>query len=214
MYGYIYKTINKVNNKSYIGQHKAKHFEPEKYIGSGCLLLKAVLKYGKENFICELLEICNSKSDANEKEIKWISKLKPEYNLTKGGDGGKGGSFKGRKFSEVGRKHMSDAKKGSGNTMYNKHHSEETKKKISESNKGRKLTDEQKKKISETHKKNINYKEKIKIIKSRKGKKIKPHTKEHREKLRLAHLGKHLSEETKNKIKETKRRKKNESHSI
>ena len=49
MYGYIYKTTNKINNKSYIGQHTAKQFEPEKYIGSGSLLLKAVSKYGREN---------------------------------------------------------------------------------------------------------------------------------------------------------------------
>ena len=103
MYGYIYKTTNLVNKKTYIGQHKAKTFEPKKYLGSGSTISKSILKYGKENFSCELIQWCESKQDANEKEIFWISKLKPEYNLTKGGDGGLGGSPKGRKFSEIGR---------------------------------------------------------------------------------------------------------------
>lgn len=208
MYGYIYKTVNLINNKVYIGQHKSSTFEPHKYLGSGTLLHKAILKYGEENFKNELIEWCNSKNEMNEREIFWISELRPDYNLTKGGDGGKGGSIKGRKFSEIGRKHMSDARKGSGNNMYGKHFSEEVRRKISEANKGRKLTEEQRKHISDGHKRKLHDKEKIeKIKKSRKGMKIKPHTKEHREHLRLSHLGKRISEETKQKIRETWRKK-------
>ena len=46
MYGYIYKTTNKINGKIYIGQHRCDHFD-ESYIGSGSRLLKAVKKYGR-----------------------------------------------------------------------------------------------------------------------------------------------------------------------
>ena len=46
MFGYIYKTTNLINNKIYIGQHKSEKFEPNKYIGSGVVLLKAINKYG------------------------------------------------------------------------------------------------------------------------------------------------------------------------
>ena len=74
MYGYIYKTTNLINNKTYIGQHKAKQFEPNKYIGSGLTMLKAIKKYGKNNFKCEFLEECESKEILNQREIYWIKK--------------------------------------------------------------------------------------------------------------------------------------------
>ena len=92
MYGYIYLTTNLINNKKYVGQHRSEIFEPNKYLGSGKLLQKAIDKYGKENFRCELLEECSSDSELNEKEVYWISKLNSVqddnyYNLCKGGLG-------------------------------------------------------------------------------------------------------------------------------
>ena len=90
MYGYIYKTTNLINNKIYIGQHKAKQFEPDKYIGSGKIFIKALNKYGRNNFKCELIEECFSKEELDNKEIYWISKLNPHYNLAGGGGGSKG----------------------------------------------------------------------------------------------------------------------------
>jgi hypothetical protein len=42
---YIYKVTNKLNNKIYIGQ-TAKN--DSNYLGSGTIILKAVLKYGFE----------------------------------------------------------------------------------------------------------------------------------------------------------------------
>ena len=81
----IYKTTNLLNGKFYIGQDSKSN--PD-YLGSGILLNKAIEKYGRKNFIKEVLEICNSKNELNIQEIFWISKLKPVYNIAKGGNGG------------------------------------------------------------------------------------------------------------------------------
>lgn len=92
MYGYIYKTTNLVNGKIYIGQHKSDKFD-ESYLGSGILLNKAILKYGVECFRQEILEVCYSKNELNEREIYWIeyynsTNVEIGYNMTRGGDGG------------------------------------------------------------------------------------------------------------------------------
>lgn len=100
MYGYIYITTNLITGTQYIGKHKSSVFEFDKYIGSGTILGKAVLKDGKENFKCELLEsvngvptICNSEEQLNESE-NYYTKLyncvasDRFYNLVEGGTGG------------------------------------------------------------------------------------------------------------------------------
>lgn len=90
--GYIYKTTNLISGSFYIGQHRAKEFEPNKYLGSGTILTKAISIYGKENFQCQLLEWCYSPEELNSREIYWIEyynayKGFKGYNLTKGGEG-------------------------------------------------------------------------------------------------------------------------------
>lgn len=90
MYGYIYKTTNLVNNKIYIGQHKASGFEPAKYIGSGVILDNAIKKYGLENFKNELICICYSKEELDSKEIYYINLYNSTdrligYNIQTGG---------------------------------------------------------------------------------------------------------------------------------
>lgn len=92
MYGYIYKTTNLINNKFYVGKHKYPKNEIDtKYYGSGIRLKDAIHKYGKENFIVEILDICMTLSEANEKERFWIEKLDARnreiaYNISFGGD--------------------------------------------------------------------------------------------------------------------------------
>lgn len=91
----IYKTINLINSKIYIG--KSKHNIPS-YMGSGSLIAKAIKKYGKENFSKEILEECENEEDLNLREIYWISKydsINPNigYNIDKGGRGGGPGLF-------------------------------------------------------------------------------------------------------------------------
>jgi len=81
----IYKTTNLVNGNFYIGQDS--HNNP-KYLGSGILLKRAITKYGINNFIKEILEVCISKEELNDREVFWIKMLSPIYNIAKGGTGG------------------------------------------------------------------------------------------------------------------------------
>lgn len=72
----LYGIINKVNNKIYIGQTKQGY--RKRFIQHLCpkdgspLLKKAIQKYGKDNFECELLDIAYSKEEINFKEKLWI----------------------------------------------------------------------------------------------------------------------------------------------
>ena len=100
MYGYIYITTNLITGTQYIGKHKSSVFEFDKYIGSGTILGQAVTKYGKENFICELLEsvdgvptICDSEESLNASENYYTTfydcvNSTKFYNLVEGGTGG------------------------------------------------------------------------------------------------------------------------------
>lgn len=46
---YIYKVTNIINGKYYIGQHRTKKLN-DGYLGSGTNIIRAIKKYGKENF--------------------------------------------------------------------------------------------------------------------------------------------------------------------
>src|SRR5210317_2008743 len=135
----VYKTINKQNGKFYIGQHKR---DGRNYLGSGKILKDAILKYGRESFNREILEYCDTKDKVNEREIYWIDKLKPYYNISDGGTGGD--MFTDNPNKEKIRKNYSMAKK-------NVKKSEEHKQKIRDSVKkywGHKHTEKTKKLIS------------------------------------------------------------------
>jgi group I intron endonuclease len=84
----IYKTTNLINNKCYVGKDK---YNNPKYIGSGKFLKYAINKYGKQNFKKEIIQICSSLEELNEREIYWIKELNTKvpngYNLTDGGEG-------------------------------------------------------------------------------------------------------------------------------
>ena len=86
----IYKTTNLINGKIYVGKDIKN--DPD-YLGSGIVLKKSMKKYGKVNFIKEVLETCFTRSELNEQEIFWIKKLRSTdknigYNISSGGDGG------------------------------------------------------------------------------------------------------------------------------
>lgn len=80
MFGYVYKTTNLINGKTYVGKHRRSYFD-KKYYGSGKHLKSAIKKYGLENFKVEVLEWCNSNKELANKEVFYIKLLKPEYNI-------------------------------------------------------------------------------------------------------------------------------------
>lgn len=96
---YIYKTTCKVNGKIYIGQCKKTLTKSKNYLGSGVLIRKAVDKYGKNNFIKEILFETNYLEELNLKEVEFISLFKSYehsigYNIALGGGGTLGVSYK------------------------------------------------------------------------------------------------------------------------
>lgn len=96
--GYIYKIINQINQKVYIGQTKIsieirfkQHLNDAKRKKNvNRRISKAIKEYGKENFQIELLEECPNNL-LNEREKYWIKKYNSfydGYNATLGGEGG------------------------------------------------------------------------------------------------------------------------------
>lgn len=94
----IYKIVNMVNGKVYIGQsidiekrwakHRRNAFNPNDK-GYNYPLYSAIRKYGVENFSFEILEEC-SRNELNEKEIYYIKEYKSNqksygYNIVEGG---------------------------------------------------------------------------------------------------------------------------------
>lgn len=137
-YHYVYIITNKINHKFYIGKHSTNNLD-DGYMGSGKVIKNATQKYGLENFNKRILCFCDSAEDALE-----IEKFLVTENLIKREDcynaniGGKGGSVKGRKFSEEAKKHISESLIGNQYAK-GKHHtfSEEHRHKIGEANKRR-----------------------------------------------------------------------------
>jgi group I intron endonuclease len=153
-YGYIYITTNKINGNRYIGQHKSVDWDSN-YIGSGKLLKRAINKYGIENFACFPLAWAWNENELNDLEIDYIAHYKPEYNITNGGCG-----TRGYIFTDSVKKKISLSCAGEKNGMYGKKQSNESKRKNSESNKkhwaenenpnkGKKYFKEEKEKLSE-----------------------------------------------------------------
>lgn len=95
----IYMLVCRVNGKKYIGQSKnirrrlnehkrCKSFTP--------LICKAIAKYGWDAFDKTVLEFCPVE-ELDEKEIQYIAKFQPEYNMSEGGKSG----FRGCKHSKA-----------------------------------------------------------------------------------------------------------------
>ena len=91
---FIYKITNTTNGDFYVGKTAgsiAERFSKHQYNTryekvKDTHLYRAMNKYGLDAFVIEALEEVSS--DIDERERHWISKLKPHYNMTEGGDGG------------------------------------------------------------------------------------------------------------------------------
>jgi group I intron endonuclease len=188
-FNYVYLITNLINLKQYIGDHSTNDLEncqTRNYFGGGIILKKAFKKYKRENFEKKILEFFPSKKeafDAQEKYIKEYNTLVPNgYNISiKGGHQSKDSISQNTKQkiskSLYGEKHPFFGKE---TWMKGKTHSEKSKKKMREAkknfipwNKGLKMNIETKFKLSQSLSKE-----------------------------KHPNWGKHLSEETKQKIKQ------------
>lgn len=98
--GTIYKITNTLNGKAYVGKtrqsFKRRITEHKRDSSKGRPGIDAAIaKYGWANFTAEIIEVCPVEM-LNEREIYWIKKLGTKvpngYNITDGGDGGRGHS--------------------------------------------------------------------------------------------------------------------------
>lgn len=143
---YIYKITNKINGKIYVGQCKYDVTETQSYYGSGKLILRAIKKYGKENFFKEILrDGIDNQQQLDDEEINWIHALKSNdrnvgYNVSTGGNGGNLGDEVNVKISQTITKLHKE-----GNVYSN-----DWRNSLSESQTGRVVSDDTKAKISKS----------------------------------------------------------------
>lgn len=188
----IYKITNLTNNKIYIGLSTKSYIERfsshknscNSKVNENCLLAKAIVKYGKENFKSELIV----EGDFNAEFLDYLEQhyirlynsyagtSKFGYNLTTGGRGTKKKiiSKKTRlkmKRAQKGKVHTEEWKKNMSEKMKGRIISSETKLKMSKAQKGRIITEDTRKKIAET-------------LKGHSNNKGIPKSEEHKEKIR------------------------------
>lgn len=142
---YVYLTTNQINGKKYIGQHYGELNDG--YLGSGTILKKAIIKFGRENFTKEILEICDNYELLNKAEEKWITQYNAVsnpnfYNIASGGlnsnpiagmtEEAKQKRAKKLSIAAAGkRNHFYDQHfKSEQHPMYGKHHTKEAKEKM------------------------------------------------------------------------------------
>lgn len=183
----IYMTQNEINGKVYVGQHTSSELK-DNYLGSGKYLLRAIKKYGKENFKLGHLDYASNKNELDAKEILWIKFFRDQgrlnlYNIAEGGGGvGKEGL---RRSAETRRIKMASGE-------------------IVPWNKGKKgiYSEEQRKRMSEFAKKFIRSEESNKKrSKTQKGKPVSKETLEKRKKT-ILETPRVITEEFRNKVKQ------------
>ncbi|QGZ15496.1 homing endonuclease [Acinetobacter phage vB_AbaM_Berthold] len=126
----VYKTTNNINNKIYIGVHRTENIN-DKYLGTGTLFLKALKKYGAENFTKEILFVYDNEDEMFEKEAELVTEqfvaLDTNYNLDIGGRG-----LAGRAKDICARISLNNARFNNGKTL-----SDATKAKLSKAHTGK-----------------------------------------------------------------------------
>lgn len=198
MYGVAYLILNKVNGKRYVGQIVQPlkvRFNEHVRKKENTLIVKAIRKYGKENFYYGVIKNCESKEEMDYWEKFFIAALKSKkpygYNLTDGGEG-----FIGYRHSPETLAKISETKKNSPRAA-------EQIARLAELNRGRHPTPEARAKMSVSRKgRKITPEHCAKLIAANTGNQFTP---ERRAKIGAAHRGRTLSAEQRTKISATSR---------
>lgn len=85
----VYKIINNINQKFYIGVHKTKN-PNDSYMGSGKAIKEAIKVHGKKNFSKHILLVTENEEEAYclEKQLTVDFSDRNNYNMKLGGIGG------------------------------------------------------------------------------------------------------------------------------
>jgi len=158
--GRVYRIDNLENGNFYIGQTRvtlSRRFTDHKSEARrgevNMVLYNAMKKYGVDVFTIEDIEVLEAETKdelsklLNEREIYFISTLKPPYNTAPGGLG-----HTGIPWTDERRRKFKELMSGENNPNYGKPLSGETKEKLSAALKGRIISEESRKKTSETMK--------------------------------------------------------------
>ncbi len=152
----IYVITNKLNGKQYVGQTQRPLKERiyEHRHGKVLYIDRVIRKIGWENFTVEVLEVCKTLEELNEREMYWIRKLntkKPNgYNQTDGGNGKRG-----QNLSEETKTRLSFMRTGEKNPNYGKPLSDWQKKRISEARTGATMRNDAHAKVSKARSKPV-----------------------------------------------------------
>jgi group I intron endonuclease len=136
----IYRWINKLNGKTYVGSsvdlttRLYKYYSLKQLNSSKTAIHNALLKYGFQNFKLEILEYCAEDVNPVEREQYFLDLLKPEYNILI-----KAGSLLGFKHKRETLEFFKNERKVSDSTREN----------LSKAARGRTLSLELRKKLSE-----------------------------------------------------------------
>ena len=128
-YHYFYKITNTINNKIYYSIHSTNDLN-DGYMGSGRALIRAFKKYGKENFIKEIIKLFNSREELANYEKEQVNdefiKENNNYNISNGNilivstddpryiSGELVHFTKGYKFTEEQKNHLKESHKKNG----------------------------------------------------------------------------------------------------
>ena len=169
MSGIIYLTENRLNGKIYIGIHTR---GDAKYLGSGVFLIRAIEKYGKENFFRITIDEFDSIDVGLAKEKYWIKELNSKhpngYNLVDGGRGsfnpceetrekirngrlGKPSGMLGKRQSKESRLKMSLAREGKPSNRLGATQTDEAKEKVRKAMTGRHPSEETRERLRLSH---------------------------------------------------------------
>lgn len=161
----VYRIVNSVNGKSYIGvtcaglaKRRREHLHAARRNADKgrSRIYNAIRKHGEDCFRFEIIETLPTYAEALKREIELIAASNPKYNITAGGQGvlglrhspeilariagklrGKPGYWRGRKRPDIAAK-ASARLKGKPIPHWQRPQSEETRAKISAAKKGRK----------------------------------------------------------------------------